>query len=78
MGETPNGDLCFCIDLSPRCLSSIQASGSYIESFTSRNLRQDEKAVVDPEQEDVVKWCAGGLYAGSADTVVILSYGFIH
>lgn len=54
-----------------------KASGNYVESFTSRLLQPDGKTMVESEQEDVIKWCAGGLYAGAADTVCslhLLSY----
>ena len=54
-----------------------KASSNYEESFTSRHLRPDGKTMVDSEQEDIIKWCAGGLYAGAADTVCslpLLSY----
>jgi hypothetical protein len=47
-----------------------QASGSYTESFTSRHLRPNGEIIVDAEHDDIIKWCAGGLYAGAADTVI--------
>jgi hypothetical protein len=47
-----------------------QASGSYTESFTSRHLRPNGETIADAEHDDIVKWCAGGLYAGAADTVI--------
>ncbi|KAF8231177.1 cytochrome P450 [Tricholoma matsutake] len=54
------------------------ASGSYIESFTSRHLQPDGKTMVGSEQEDIIKWAAGGLYAGAADTTVSATLSFIH
>ena len=51
----------------------LQASGTYIESFTSRHLQPNGDDMVDGEQEDIIKWCAGGLYAGAADTVSHIS-----
>ncbi|KAF8878783.1 cytochrome P450 [Infundibulicybe gibba] len=53
------------------------AIGKYTESFTSRLLRPDGGAFVDAEQEDIIKWCAGGLYAGAADTTVSAIISFI-
>ena len=49
-----------------------QASGNFIESFTSRLLRDSAGSPVSNEEEDIVKWCAAGLYAGAADTVSAL------
>ncbi|KAJ6609810.1 cytochrome P450 [Mycena sp. CBHHK59/15] len=43
----------------------LQACGTNVPSFTSRLLR----AGMSEEEEDIVKWCAGALYAGAADTV---------
>ncbi|KAF9000900.1 cytochrome P450 [Cyathus striatus] len=40
------------------------ATGIYTESFTSRLLYPG----ISDEEEDIVKWCAGGLYAGAGDT----------
>jgi hypothetical protein len=48
-----------------------QASGNYTESFTSRHLRPNGEIVIDAEHDDIIKWCAGGLYAGAADTVIL-------
>lgn len=47
----------------------FKESGDFIDSFTSRYLRPNGIDMVDAEQEDIVKWCAGGLYAGAGDTV---------
>ncbi|TFK21403.1 cytochrome P450 [Coprinopsis marcescibilis] len=57
-------------------------TGNYEESFTSRLLRPDPETGVDgvqvgPEQEELVKWCAGGLYAGASDTTVSAIVSFI-
>ncbi|TFK41710.1 cytochrome P450 [Crucibulum laeve] len=54
------------------------ASGTYIDSFTSRLLRPDGHQFVNAEQEDIIKWCAGGLYAGAGDTTVSALISFIH
>ncbi|KAF5350311.1 hypothetical protein D9758_012796 [Tetrapyrgos nigripes] len=63
------------------------ASGSYIESFTSRLLRDiQEKSASHPQPghreedritEDIIKWCAVGLHAGAADTTVCALTSFI-
>ncbi|KAJ3786750.1 cytochrome P450, partial [Lentinula aff. detonsa] len=46
---------------------------NYEECFTTRLLRPDEGA----EAEDIVKWAAGGLYAGASDTTVSALTSFI-
>ncbi|EAU83008.2 cytochrome P450 [Coprinopsis cinerea okayama7 len=51
-------------------------SGVYEESFTSRLLRAKGGAL-SPEEDDVVKWCASGLYAGAGDTTVSAIISFI-
>ncbi|KAJ3566607.1 hypothetical protein NP233_g6886 [Leucocoprinus birnbaumii] len=52
------------------------ASGTYTESFTSEFLTQDG-AIIDHEQEDIIQWCAGGLYVGASDTTVSAVTSFI-
>lgn len=42
-----------------------QKQPNFVECFTTRLLRPD----ADAEAEDIVKWAAGGLYAGASDTV---------
>ncbi|KAJ6452419.1 cytochrome P450 [Mycena sanguinolenta] len=49
------------------------ASGTNIPSFTSRLLRPG----MSEEEEDIVKWCAGALYAGAADTTVSAIISFV-
>ncbi|KAJ6592884.1 cytochrome P450 [Mycena capillaripes] len=49
------------------------ASGMNIPSFTSQLLRPG----MSEEEEDIVKWCAGALYAGAADTTVSATVSFI-
>ncbi|GLB39440.1 putative cytochrome p450 [Lyophyllum shimeji] len=53
------------------------ATGVFTESFTSRHLRPNGIDMVDAEQEDIVKWCAGGLYAGAGDTTVSALISFV-
>ncbi|RDB27129.1 O-methylsterigmatocystin oxidoreductase [Hypsizygus marmoreus] len=53
------------------------ASGHYTESFTTRHLRPNGIDMVSPDQEDVVKWCAGALYAGAGDTTVSAILSFV-
>ncbi|KAG5653466.1 hypothetical protein H0H81_000235 [Sphagnurus paluster] len=50
---------------------------SFTESFTSRHLRASKVDMLDSEKEDIVKWCAGGLYAGAGDTTVSALLSFI-
>ncbi|KAJ6617622.1 cytochrome P450 [Mycena sp. CBHHK59/15] len=49
------------------------ACGTNVPSFTSRLLR----AGMSEEEEDIVKWCAGALYAGAADTTVSAMISFV-
>lgn len=44
------------------------SNGRFVPSFLSNLLRDNP---VDPgtEEEDIIKWSAGSLYAGGADTV---------
>jgi hypothetical protein len=42
--------------------------GSFVPSFLS-NLLQDNPVEPGTEDEDIIKWSAGSLYAGGADTV---------
>ncbi|KAJ4474472.1 cytochrome P450 [Lentinula aciculospora] len=46
---------------------------SYMECFTTHFLRRN----ADAEAEDIVKWAAGGLYAGASDTTVSALTSFI-
>ncbi|KAG6853550.1 hypothetical protein C0991_003342 [Blastosporella zonata] len=52
-------------------------TGNFTESFTSRLLRPNGVDMVDAEQEDIIKWCAGGLYAGAGDTTVSALLSFV-
>ncbi|KAJ7464867.1 cytochrome P450 [Mycena galericulata] len=49
------------------------AARTNIPSFTSQLLRPG----MTEEEEDIVKWCAGALYAGAADTTVSAIISFI-
>ncbi|KIY47566.1 cytochrome P450 [Fistulina hepatica ATCC 64428] len=48
-----------------------------VENFTSRLLCPDGVHFVDDVQDEIVKWCAGGMYAGSADTTFSALISFI-
>lgn len=50
---------------------SSQAAHKHEGCFTSRLLAPEDREKATPEEEDVIKWCAGGLYAGAGDTVRI-------
>lgn len=54
-------------------------SGTYLDSFTSQLIRPGGPGTefVGSNMEDIVKWCAGGLYAGAADTTVSAILSFI-
>ncbi|KAF5380073.1 hypothetical protein D9615_006264 [Tricholomella constricta] len=53
------------------------ATGDFTESFTSRHLRPNGTGTVGTEEEDIIKWCAGGLYAGAGDTTVSALLSFL-
>ncbi|KAJ3506940.1 hypothetical protein NLJ89_g6580 [Agrocybe chaxingu] len=66
----------------------MKKNNTYPKSFTSRFLQShldDEDGSVfsklkshqGGEDEDIVKWCAGGLYAGAADTTVSALTSFV-
>ncbi|OJA18742.1 hypothetical protein AZE42_13979, partial [Rhizopogon vesiculosus] len=44
-------------------------SGSYMPSFTSAHLLPEDGSTVDAEQEDIIRWCNHGIYAGGTHTV---------
>jgi len=46
-----------------------QEKGDYTDSFTSRLLQREDGEPPTAEEENTIKWCAGGLYAGAGDTV---------
>lgn len=48
-----------------------QKAGTHTESFTSKHLRPEGGEPCSAEEEDVIKWCAGALYAGAGDTVCV-------
>ncbi|KAJ7710621.1 cytochrome P450 [Mycena rosella] len=54
-------------------VKSQMASGLYTSSFTSRLMEPG----ITEEEEDIVKWCAGALYAGAADTTVSATLSFL-
>ncbi|KAF8646168.1 hypothetical protein AX16_007363 [Volvariella volvacea WC 439] len=55
-------------------VKSEMERGNFTESFTSSHLSQPD---VDSEQDDIIKWCAGGLYAGAFDTTVSALISFL-
>ncbi|KAF9266125.1 cytochrome P450 [Marasmius fiardii PR-910] len=52
-------------------------SGDFEESFTSRLLLPEDGHIVTAEEEDIVKFCDAGIYAGGADTTVSVMTAFI-
>ncbi|ETW75662.1 cytochrome P450 monooxygenase 5 [Heterobasidion irregulare TC 32-1] len=64
-------------DVPHQWVKTQMASGNFIESFTSRLLRDSAGSPVSNEDEDIVKWCAAGLYAGAADTTVSALLSFV-
>ncbi|KAK7062271.1 cytochrome P450 [Favolaschia claudopus] len=63
----------FVSDVPHNWVKAQIAAGTNIPSFTSRLL----KPGMSEEEEDIVKWCAGALYAGAADTTVSALISFI-
>lgn len=47
----------------------LQKRGEYLDSFTSQHLVPADGHTVDEKEEDIIRWCGAGLYAGGADTV---------
>ncbi|EAU82679.2 OrdA protein [Coprinopsis cinerea okayama7 len=45
-------------------------AGNHVESFISKLLSIDTPYIDSKEKEDVLKWCAFGLYIGGGDTTV--------
>jgi len=43
-------------------------SGTYAESFVSQHLHPDDGRALKEEEIDILKWTAGGIYAGGAHT----------
>ncbi|KAG7097523.1 hypothetical protein E1B28_004866 [Marasmius oreades] len=56
---------------------SRMKSGDFEESFTSRFLLPEDGRVLTEEEEDIVKFCDAGIYAGGADTTVSVMTTFI-
>ena len=50
-------------------LIQAQANGKHVPSFTSQQLLREDGSYPNAEEEDIINWCAGALYAGAADTV---------
>jgi len=38
-------------------------------SFASAHLLPEDGSTVDAKQEEIIKWCSQGIYAGGSDTV---------
>jgi len=53
-------------------------TGNYIESFTSKFLRPESGTFPDDGEKDIIKWVAGGLYLGGADTTVSILTTFFY
>ncbi|KAF5318740.1 hypothetical protein D9619_011049 [Psilocybe cf. subviscida] len=67
-------------DVPYRWVKGQIANGTNEESFISRLLHDSESSVskvITPDEEDAVRWCAGGLYAGAADTTVSALTSFV-
>ncbi|KIJ96180.1 hypothetical protein K443DRAFT_293866 [Laccaria amethystina LaAM-08-1] len=58
-------------------VKSQMEKGDYTDSFTSRLLRREDCQPLTAEEENTIKWCAGGLYAGAGDTTVSALISFV-
>ncbi|KAF5352416.1 hypothetical protein D9756_006291 [Leucocoprinus leucothites] len=76
LGKVWRERLRYLSDVPHQWVKQQMASGSYTESFTSEFLSQ-EGGVIDEEKEDIIRWCAGGLYVGASDTTVSAVTSFI-
>ncbi|KAG1742796.1 cytochrome P450 [Suillus paluster] len=52
-------------------------SGNYAPSFVSEQLLPEDGSTVGAEQEEIIKWCSQGIYAGGADTTVAATKSFV-
>ncbi|KLO06664.1 cytochrome P450 [Schizopora paradoxa] len=53
------------------------ANGKFNNSFTSRLLVREDDSYPTAEEEEIINWCAGALYAGAADTTVSALLSFV-
>ncbi|KAI5120525.1 hypothetical protein M0805_004533 [Coniferiporia weirii] len=53
------------------------ADGKALPSFTSKFLCPEDGSYPSAEEEDIIQWCASGLYAGAADTTVSALLSFV-
>ncbi|KAJ7723729.1 cytochrome P450 [Mycena maculata] len=72
-GSEWRSTLNFLSDIPHNWVKSQIAAGTNIPSFTSQLLRPE----MAEEAEDIVKWSAGALYAGAADTTVSATISFV-
>ncbi|KAF9449723.1 cytochrome P450 [Macrolepiota fuliginosa MF-IS2] len=68
--------LSYLSDVPHQWVKKQMATGTYAGSFTSSLLTEDGVAV-GKEREDIIRWCAGGLYVGASDTTVSAITSFI-
>ncbi|TFK49211.1 cytochrome P450 [Heliocybe sulcata] len=53
------------------------AAGTDKDCFTTRLLRPSNGKIVTANEEDIIKWASGGLYAGAADTTFSALTSFV-
>ncbi|KAJ8503373.1 hypothetical protein ONZ45_g10914 [Pleurotus djamor] len=64
-------------DVPHRWVKTQMESGRQVDSFTSRLLKPDGRTLVEAEDEQIIKWTAGGLYAGATDTTISAIISFV-
>ncbi|KAF5391109.1 hypothetical protein D9757_003068 [Collybiopsis confluens] len=62
-------------DVPHKWVKAQMEQGDYVESFTSRFIQSN--SIGDENPDEIVKWAAGGLYAGASDTTVSALTSFI-
>ncbi|KZT20213.1 cytochrome P450 [Neolentinus lepideus HHB14362 ss-1] len=58
-------------------LRDQMAAGTDNDCFTTRLLKPSGGKAVSADEEDIIKWAAGGLYAGAADTTFSALTSFV-
>ncbi|KAF8637282.1 hypothetical protein AX17_002921 [Amanita inopinata Kibby_2008] len=65
------------VDVAPFAWAKEQIEfGNFVPSFTSHHLLPEDGHTPNEEEEDIIKWCSGALYAGGADTTVAFMTAF--
>ncbi|KDQ53720.1 hypothetical protein JAAARDRAFT_103521, partial [Jaapia argillacea MUCL 33604] len=74
LGQQWRQELSTLSDVPHEWVKDQMATGEYTDCFTTRLM---EAEPMDPEQEDIIKWAASSLYAGSNDTTISALLSFV-